>query len=200
MVLHVSHKPRPVLHAARGFMFQVWLGGSVDGGSPATASAESRHGDGGSDSSEEGVHCAGGNVFRYDEDFNHEPCQRNGHRAHWAVASGVLLGLDKGSVNNEHAQPDPTLPWLYLANSHVPCPIKDTSATEVYVLTKQGKSLRYQLWSLDSVAQSNGQLRTMGQLRANDGIQYVVPEGGVEAGLAGQAVLLHTKTLGQEPK
>ncbi|MEQ2311032.1 hypothetical protein AMECASPLE_015460 [Ameca splendens] len=139
-------------------------------------------------------------LIPYDEDFNHEPCQRNGHRAHWAVASGVLLGLDKGSVDNEHAQPDPTLPWLYLANSHVPCPIKDTSATEVYVLAKQGKSLRYQLWSLDSVAQSNGQLRTMGQLRANDGIQYVVPEGGVEAGLAGQAVLLHTKTLGQEPK
>ncbi len=27
-------------------------------------------------------------VYRYDEDFNHEPCQRSGHRAHWAVASG----------------------------------------------------------------------------------------------------------------
>lgn len=28
----------------------------------------------------------------YDEDFNHEPCQRNGHRAHWAVISGKLGG------------------------------------------------------------------------------------------------------------
>lgn len=26
----------------------------------------------------------------YDEDFNHEPCQRSGHRAHWAVASGKI--------------------------------------------------------------------------------------------------------------
>lgn len=25
---------------------------------------------------------------RYDEDFNHEPCQRKGHKAHWAVSTG----------------------------------------------------------------------------------------------------------------
>lgn len=27
-------------------------------------------------------------VYRYDKDRNHEPCQRNGHKAHWACASG----------------------------------------------------------------------------------------------------------------
>ncbi|KAM9318883.1 actin maturation protease isoform 2-T2 [Pholidichthys leucotaenia] len=26
-------------------------------------------------------------LIPYDEDYNHEPCQRSGHRAHWAVAS-----------------------------------------------------------------------------------------------------------------
>ncbi|XP_014865038.1 PREDICTED: UPF0692 protein C19orf54 homolog isoform X1 [Poecilia mexicana] len=137
----------------------------------------------------------------YDEDFNHEPCQRQGYRAHWAVASGVLLGLNQVSANNEHVQPDPSLPWLYVAKGgHLPCPVTGTSTTEVYILAKQGKSLRYQLWSLDSVARSNGQLRMMDPLRANDGSQYVVPEGGVEAGLAGQAVLLHTRTQQQEPQ
>ncbi|XP_038162258.1 UPF0692 protein C19orf54 homolog [Cyprinodon tularosa] len=146
--------------------------------------------------------CSGQPVLiPYDEDFNHEPCQRSGHRAHWAVASGVLLGLDQGTVNVEHNQPDPTLPWLYLStNSNLPCPINSTSATEVHILAKQGKSLRYQLWSLDSVAQSNRQLREIDPLRAKDGKQYVVPEGGVEAGLAGQAVLLHTKTQEQKAK
>lgn len=140
-------------------------------------------------------------LIPYDEDFNHEPCQRNGHRAHWAVASGVLLGFDQGSVNSEHAQSDPTLPWLYLTDSsRLPCPATLKSPTEVYILAKQGKSLRYQLWSLDSIVQSNGQLRTMDPVRANDGSQYVVPEGGVEAGLAGQAVLLHTRTLRKEPQ
>ncbi|CAJ1065376.1 UPF0692 protein C19orf54 homolog [Xyrichtys novacula] len=133
-------------------------------------------------------------LIPYDEDYNHEPCQRSGHRAHWAVASGVLLGLDQQSVSTEHTEPDPTLSWLHLVTeSSIPRP--DSAAIkEVHVLAKQGKSLRYQLWSLDTVAQSNEQLRTMDPLRANDGTQYVVPAGGVEAGLAGKAVLLHTRT------
>lgn len=36
----------------------------MDGCPPATAAAERHHGDGGSDSSEEGLHRPGGNVFR----------------------------------------------------------------------------------------------------------------------------------------
>lgn len=114
------------------------------------------------------------------------------------MVSGVLLGLDQGSVSGELTEPDPTLPWLHLAtDSSSPCPVGSTTVKEVHILAKQGKSLRYQLWSLDSVAQSNQQLRTMDPQRANDGTQYVVPRGGVEAGLAGQAVLLHTRTQKQ---
>ncbi|XP_037534130.1 UPF0692 protein C19orf54 homolog [Nematolebias whitei] len=134
-------------------------------------------------------------LIPYDEDSNHEPCLRRGRKAHWAVASGVLLGLDQGSVSTEHAPSDPTLPWLHLTTaSRLPCP---AGSREVYILAKQGKSLRYQLWSLDSIAQSNQQLETMDPQRANDGTQYVVPEGGLGAGLAGQAVLLHMKTQNQ---
>uniref|UniRef100_UPI0037E8DF0A actin maturation protease n=1 Tax=Semicossyphus pulcher TaxID=241346 RepID=UPI0037E8DF0A len=137
-------------------------------------------------------------LIPYDEDFNHEPCQRGGHRAHWAAASGVLLGLE-ASISKEHTQPDPTLPWLHLASdTSSPCPVSSAAAKEVYILAKQGKSLRYQLWSLDSVAQSNEQLKTIDPQRANDGTQYVVPPGGVEAGLAGKAVLLHTRTQEQK--
>ncbi|XP_022076916.2 UPF0692 protein C19orf54 homolog [Acanthochromis polyacanthus] len=137
-------------------------------------------------------------LIPYDEDFNHEPCQRGGNRAHWAVASGVLLGVDQGTVSKDHTQPDPTLPWLCLAaDSCSPCPIATASVKEVCILAKQGKSLRYQLWSWDSVVQSNEQLRDMDPQKANDGTRYVLPLGGVEAGLAGQAVLLHTRTQKQ---
>ncbi|KAL0972899.1 hypothetical protein UPYG_G00196200 [Umbra pygmaea] len=130
----------------------------------------------------------------YDEDFNHEPCQRSGHRAHWAVASGVLLGLEQGTVGTEDTQPDPTLPWLLLPQDEPTGPFSCPTAgiRESHILAKQGKSLRYQLWSLEKVAQSNAQLRDMDPYRARDGTQYVVPKGGVEAGLAGQVVLLHT--------
>uniref|UniRef100_A0A1A8FWD5 Actin maturation protease n=1 Tax=Nothobranchius korthausae TaxID=1143690 RepID=A0A1A8FWD5_9TELE len=138
-------------------------------------------------------------LIPYDNDLNHEPCQRSGHRAHWAVASGVLMGLDQGSVNTEHTHSDPTLPWLHLA-AETPdsCPIDSTTVREVYILAKQGKSLRYRLWSLDSIAQSNQQLKALDPQRVEDGTRYVVPEGGLEAGLAGQAVLLHRNTLNQQ--
>lgn len=134
-------------------------------------------------------------LIPYDEDFNHEPCQRSGHRAHWAVASGVLLGLNQGSLNNNHVQRDPTLPWLYVPmDTSSPWPLSSSELQEVYILAKQGKSLRYQIWSLDCVAQSNEQLRMMDPQRAKDGTEYVLPKGGVESGLSGQAVLLHTST------
>lgn len=35
---------------------------------------------------------------RYDEDFNHEPCQRKGHKAHWAVSTGGLLLLQSWAL------------------------------------------------------------------------------------------------------
>ncbi|KAM9801467.1 actin maturation protease [Neosynchiropus ocellatus] len=131
-------------------------------------------------------------LIPYDEDFNHEPCQRDGHRAHWAVASGVLVSLDEGVMRKEELEADPTLPWLYLlTDGNASCPF--SKLQDVYVLAKQGKSLRYQIWKLDTLAESNKQLKMMDPERASDGTPYVVPDGGVEAGLAGQAVLIHTR-------
>ncbi|XP_057693975.1 actin maturation protease isoform X2 [Corythoichthys intestinalis] len=138
-------------------------------------------------------------LIPYDEDYNHEPCQRSGHKAHWAVASGVLLGMDQGDPGTDITQPDPTLPWIHLLqdfSSPSTCPSADNShLKEVYILAKQGKSLRYQLWNLDDVIRSNEQLRALDPQRCGDGTMYVLPQGGVEAGLAGQAVLLHVRTL-----
>ncbi|KAF4071975.1 hypothetical protein AMELA_G00268990 [Ameiurus melas] len=130
-------------------------------------------------------------LIPYDEDFNHEPCRRGGHKAHWAVASGVLLGLEQGSVTSEQLPTNTTLPWLHLSQVSAP-PDWLTNPVEVYILAKQGKSLRYQLWKLETVAQSNAQLREMDPQRAGDGSYYVLPPGGVEEGLAGQVVLLYT--------
>lgn len=111
------------------------------------------------------------------------------------LCPGVLLGLDAGSVSEKHLQVEPSLPWLHLlTDAGLPCAVSSSGLREVHVLAKQGLSLRYQLWSMDSVAKSNEQLRTMDPERADDGTQYVVPEGGLEEGLAGRVVLLHTRT------
>ncbi|CAI9575391.1 unnamed protein product [Staurois parvus] len=125
----------------------------------------------------------------YDEDFNHEPCQRDGHRAHWAVISGVLLGMPSGSF-----EPDMDIPGLYHSPPNsLPPSIGDTG--EIYLIAKQGKSLRYQLWEYSSISRSNGQLLQLDPKRASDGNAYVLPEGGVRAGLCGKIVLLKQTEL-----
>uniref|UniRef100_A0A3B1J187 Actin maturation protease n=1 Tax=Astyanax mexicanus TaxID=7994 RepID=A0A3B1J187_ASTMX len=132
-------------------------------------------------------------LIPYDEDFNHEPCLRRGHKAHWAVASGVLFGLVQGSISSSHCPADTTLPWLHLSEGSAAADWPPNAVVEVYILAKQGKSLRYQLWKLETVAQSNAQLKEMEPQRASDGTHYVLPPGGVEEGLAGQVVLLYSK-------
>ncbi|KAG8448781.1 hypothetical protein GDO86_015736 [Hymenochirus boettgeri] len=123
----------------------------------------------------------------YDDDFNHEPCQREGHSAHWAVISGVLFGTEGGSFN-----PDPDIPGLCYPNSNS-FVLEDHEIQEIYLVAKQGKSLRYKLWEYGAVSRSNGQLIYFDPKRENDGRVYILPDGGVKAGLCGFSVLLHPK-------
>ncbi|KAM5146221.1 actin maturation protease isoform 1-T2 [Mantella aurantiaca] len=123
-------------------------------------------------------------LIPYDEDFNHEPCQRDGHRAHWAVISGVLLGMQGGSY-----EADIDVPGLYRPRpDSLPPNTNDTS--EIFLIAKQGKSLRYQLWEYSSVSRSNIQLLQLDPKRAGDGNAYILPAGGVQAGLCGTILLL----------
>ncbi|XP_069799571.1 actin maturation protease isoform X2 [Dendropsophus ebraccatus] len=123
-------------------------------------------------------------LIPYDEDFNHEPCQRDGHRAHWAVVSGALLGIQGGSFD-----PDPEVPRLFHPQPG-PATINTSHIEQLYLIAKQGKSLRYQLWEFRALSRSNSQLLQLDPKRTTDGNVYVVPEGGVQAGLCGKILLL----------
>ncbi|XP_071979175.1 actin maturation protease-like isoform X2 [Engystomops pustulosus] len=123
-------------------------------------------------------------LIPYDEDFNHEPCQKNGHRAHWAVVSGVLLGMRSGSYD-----PDPEVPNLFQPPLS-PLSINTGDIEETYLIAKQGKSLRYQLWGYECLSRSNNQLQHLDPKRSCDGNDYVLPAGGVQAGLCGKILLL----------
>ncbi|XP_023564012.1 UPF0692 protein C19orf54 homolog [Octodon degus] len=128
----------------------------------------------------------------YDEDFNHEPCKRKGHKAHWAVSAGVLLGVQ--AVPHLGYAEDLELPGLFHPVPSTPCQLpllpKESSSGAIFLLCKQGKSWHYQLWDYDQVRDSNLQLTDFSPSRAADGRVYVVPPGGVQAGLCGQALLL----------
>ncbi|KAG8511377.1 UPF0692 protein C19orf54 [Galemys pyrenaicus] len=191
----------------------------------------------------------------YDEDFNHEPCQRRGHKAHWAVSAGgccprALIRLSPAPSSRSHcpalrkqgvqlSQPAPTHPhstwhspaWKAAGASESPSqgvllgvpgvpslgyaedpelpglfhPVPSTarrppllpeegSPGAAYLLSKQGKSWHYQLWDYDQVRDSNLQLTDFSPARAADGREYVVPAGGVRAGLCGQVLLLTPPT------
>ncbi|CAK6437073.1 unnamed protein product [Pipistrellus nathusii] len=131
-------------------------------------------------------------LIPYDEDFNHEPCRRKGHKAHWAVSSGVLLGV-RGVPSPGYTE-DPELPGLFHPVPSMPHQLpslpEEGSLGAVYLLSKQGKSWHYQLWDYNQVQDSNLQLTDFSPSRAADGQEYVVPAGGVRAGLCGQALLL----------
>lgn len=131
-------------------------------------------------------------LIPYDEDFNHEPCQKKGHKAHWAVSAGVLMGVQR--VPSPGYIEDSELPGLFHpvpdACHQPPSFPEESSPGAVFLLSKQGKSWHYQLWDYSQVRDSNLQLTDFSPARATDGRVYVVPAGGVQAGLCGQALLL----------
>lgn len=104
------------------------------------------------------------------------------------------MGLDVDSLDTRQLHTDPSLPWVFMPHEECTLPVWSMDdVQDLYVLAKQGKSLRYQLWKFGTVTESNQQLKEMDPQRASDGTCYVLPPGGVAEGLASQVVLLHTK-------
>eukprot|EP00062_Callorhinchus_milii_P024343 gi/632984151/ref/XP_007908998.1/ PREDICTED: UPF0692 protein C19orf54 homolog isoform X2 [Callorhinchus milii] len=138
-------------------------------------------------------------LLPYDEDFNHEPCQRGGHRAHWAAVSGVLLGMER-ELSKSGYKEDVDVPGLFHPDTiSVEAGYPGDSVIETHLLAKQGKSLRYQMWEYQRVLESNAQLREFDPKRATDGTAYVVPKGGVQSGLCGNVLLLVPLSLPHPP-
>ncbi|XP_012629981.2 actin maturation protease isoform X2 [Microcebus murinus] len=115
-----------------------------------------------------------------------------GYTAQGEMFCGVLLGVQ--AVPSLGYAEDPELPGLFHPVPGMPCQPpslpEEGSPGAVYLLSKQGKSWHYQLWDYDQVRDSNLQLTDFSPSRAANGQTYVVPTGGVRAGLCGQALLL----------
>ncbi|XP_008247945.2 actin maturation protease isoform X2 [Oryctolagus cuniculus] len=118
-----------------------------------------------------------------------------GYTAQGEMFSGVLLGVQH--VPSLDYTEDPELPGLFHPVPGRPCRPPSLPGEEApgatYLLSKQGKSWHYQLWDYDQIQDSNLQLTEFSPSRATDGQVYVVPTGGVQAGLCGQALLLRPR-------
>ncbi|XP_041969016.1 UPF0692 protein CG33108 [Aricia agestis] len=94
-------------------------------------------------------------LVAYDADCNHAPCERKGHTAHWALICGVIIVSE---VSEGEYTSDPN---------------------NVYVLSRHGKSKYLSAWKLDALAKSNQNLWEFSPKKKEDGMLYVLPEGGI---------------------
>ncbi|XP_051062929.1 UPF0692 protein C19orf54 homolog isoform X1 [Phodopus roborovskii] len=115
-----------------------------------------------------------------------------GYTAQGEMFSGVLIGVQ--SVPAPGYMEDAELPGLFHpvpgTPQQPPSFPEESSPGATFLLSKQGKSWHYQLWDYNQVRDSNLQLTDFSPARAADGRVYVVPAGGVQAGLCGQVLLL----------
>ncbi|XP_068730365.1 actin maturation protease-like isoform X1 [Montipora capricornis] len=125
----------------------------------------------------------------YDADKNHEPCLQNGHRAHWALVTGVLVELPANSCDLTVCQQDTVLPTLFHTR---PSPIfsmpESWKAQHIYLCAKHGKSRHTAVWTLASVEKSNANLFELDPIKKQNG-NFVVPEEGIGVGLRGKIVI-----------
>ncbi|XP_046401991.1 UPF0692 protein C19orf54 homolog [Ischnura elegans] len=132
-------------------------------------------------------------LIPYDADFNHSPCKKKGHRAHWAVVVGLILEgtlpVDSQDVSEEtKANCIQYLPDQgNFAVKHIS---KAHACDKVYMVARQGKSLHPAVWKYDDLKDSNENLVEFDPSRANSELDYILPPEGVEGGLKGKALFL----------
>ncbi|XP_034648653.1 UPF0692 protein C19orf54 homolog [Trachemys scripta elegans] len=96
-----------------------------------------------------------------------------GRLASSSPPAGLLLGL-RGGALSPACQEDGEIAGLFHPSPACPPPAPE-DVLEIYLLSKQGKSWRPQLWSYRQAHESNAQLTDFCPKRAGDGKVYVVP-------------------------
>ena len=132
-------------------------------------------------------------LIAYDCDFNYEPCNKKGVKAHWALIIGFLLPVDL--VNSEQFLPSDSAQRpneiLHFTTQLAVDQIKHlrynyenkTFANNkafrdlVYVVCKHGKSKNVGIWNLKKLIESNSQLREINSSKC-DRSQFVLPDDG----------------------
>ncbi|XP_071497877.1 actin maturation protease-like [Diadema antillarum] len=139
-------------------------------------------------------------LIPYDADYNHEPASRNGHRAHWAVLTGFLLSFppdmkttlpmeckkDLFATNLVYLSP----PWSAEDIANLPKLLMHTS--HIYMFARQGKSRLLGLWSYETLAESNKNLKEYDPSKHALQGEFIFPDEGLTEGLALKAILLQT--------
>ena len=113
-------------------------------------------------------------LFPYDSDANHEPCLREGKRAHWAVVFGFLAVIDEAYIEDHTIIKVPS----NQVDDNIFQLISRQDLSRLFVYSKQGKSKMSRLWSLKNLIQSNKNLQRVADKILEKPNDYVIPNGG----------------------
>jgi hypothetical protein len=134
----------------------------------------------------------------YDADKDHAPCLEKGHKAHWCLLVGFAIVLSPNFDNLFNLQqccmPSLSLPGHFVVRedekaSLLANKLSLQSSAQLYVFARHGKSTHLGLWKFTSLLESNGNLVEMDPRRTRPG-EYVIPDGGIERGLSGKALVV----------
>lgn len=139
-------------------------------------------------------------LIPYDADKDHTPCLEQGHKAHWCVIVGmaVVLPADENysdvfeccrlntSLGGHFTVLEGKVESLLLSHKWAAV---SSQVQQVYVFARHGKSTHLGLWKLKDLLESNSNLVELDPKRTRPG-EYVIPDGGIEEGLCGKALLI----------
>jgi hypothetical protein len=123
-------------------------------------------------------------LIPYDADANNEPCNRKGHRAHWAVLTGFCATISAQTLQ----QKVPALsldsneslvdlwPFRHCIQAETIVRMLVDRQSTLFVMAQQGKSKRCQLFKWSALCDSNQNLVQVDPKRQTD--EYLLPEAG----------------------
>lgn len=123
-------------------------------------------------------------LIAYDCDFNFEPCNKQGVKAHWALITGFLIPVDfkmlsisESEVNlrlvpfEKHFTDEMAQKYIeHFSNGKI-------DKSSIRVICKHGKSRHSGIWKLSDLLKSNFQLEKVDPDKC-DPTKFVLPENG----------------------
>jgi hypothetical protein len=128
-------------------------------------------------------------LYSYDSDRNFAPACLQGHKAHWAVITGVLVPNDQMISESSETPVVNLLPSQSSASLLQSLVHPDT---HLHVIALQGKSRHLCAWPLHDLVVSNKNLIEVDPSRESGDIKYIIPSKGISKSLSGQSILLQS--------
>lgn len=145
-------------------------------------------------------------LIPYDADYNHSPCLKQGHKAHWAVVCGFVIYssnfnnsvflydknickcLDNFKVKDIQVDVEGN---NVIIKKHNGNSNEEVNEGKLYMAARHGKSCHLALWDFNDLNSSNFNLIEISPDRESK--EFILPPGGVSQGLKGKAILLYPK-------